>query len=70
MTSYNSQLGIGHNDAAFTGISGGGAVHRETQLCDSSSVLLANDLDGLLGGDVLILLSGRGLGGRGVLLGY
>lgn len=69
MTSNNSQFGVGHNDAAFTGISGGGAVHRETQLCDSSGILLADDLDGLLGGDVLILLSGGGLGGRSVLLG-
>lgn len=70
MASHNSQLGIGHNDAALTGIGGGGAVHRKTQLCDSSGVLLADDLDGLPGGDVLVLLSGRGFGGRSVLLGY
>lgn len=70
MARNNSQLGIGHNDAAFTGIGGGGAVHRKTQLCDASRVLLADDLDGLLGGDVLVLLSGGGLGGRSVLLGY
>jgi hypothetical protein len=65
----NLQLGVGHNDAAFTGIGGGGAVHRKTQLFDSSGVLLADDFDGLLGGNVLVLLSGRGLGGGSVLLG-
>lgn len=70
MARNNSQLGIGHNDAALTGIGGGGAVHRKTQLRDSSGILLADDLDGLLGGDVLVLLPGRGLGGRSVLLRY
>lgn len=64
---YNSQLGVGNDDAPLEGVGGGGAVHGQAQLLDAGGVLFADDGDGLLGGDVFVLFARGGFCGRGVL---